>query len=163
MTAWGTTGARGSIVVGLFLHICGGVIWGAHAAELTTLPVLRMTLYPGDIIGDENLTERDVDLGPTTSRPTFAMTRSDVVGKAARRTLLPTAPIPLSALATPKAVAHGTKVRILFVEGALSIIAYGTALQSGGVGDSVSVRNMDSGVTIVGTVQSDGSIRVGGG
>jgi flagella basal body P-ring formation protein FlgA len=153
------------IVGGLILNMWSGIIceWGARAAEMMAVPVLRVTLYPGDVIVDESLTERDVDLGSTTSRPAFAMTRSDIVGKAARRTLLPGAPIPLSGLVTPKTVAHGAKVRILFVEGALTIIAYGTALQSGGVGDSVSVRNMDSGVTIIGTVQNDGSIRVGGG
>jgi flagella basal body P-ring formation protein FlgA len=35
-------------------------------------------------------------------------------------------------------------------------------MQSGGKGDVVSVRNVDSGRTVKGTVEDDGSINVGG-
>jgi flagella basal body P-ring formation protein FlgA len=37
------------------------------------------------------------------------------------------------------------------------------ALQDGAAGDSVKVRNDDSGVTVTGVVQPDGAVRVSGG
>ncbi len=89
--------------------------------------------------------------------------RAAIVGKIARRTLLPGAPIPWNAVTEPKAVLNGAKIRIVFEEGGLNITTYGAALQSGSVGEIISVRNLDSGYTVTGTVQSDGSVRVGGG
>jgi flagella basal body P-ring formation protein FlgA len=54
-------------------------------------------------------------------------------------------------------------VRIVFQEGGLVITTYAAALQNGRVGDLVRVRNLDSGVTVSGTVLPDGSVRVSGG
>ena len=36
-------------------------------------------------------------------------------------------------------------------------------MQDGSIGDVVRVRNSDSGVTVSGAVQPDGSVKVGGG
>lgn len=147
------------IAVLCFLSGTGDLLAGG----LTTVSMPRVTIYPGDVILDDWLVEGDIEWDATTSRSVFAQTRSEVAGKVARRTLLPGAPIPLNAITTPRTVANGAKVRVVFTAGGLVITAYATALQSGGVGDIVSVRNLDSGVTVSGVVQPDGSIRVGGG
>ena len=42
----------------------------------------------------------------------------------------------------------------------LSIVAYGSALQSGAAGALIPVRNLDTGVIIKGIVQPDGTIKV---
>lgn len=89
--------------------------------------------------------------------------RQSIVGKVARRTLLPGSPIPLNAIMDPKTVANGAKVKIVYEDSGLNITAYGAALQAGGVGEVISVRNLDSGLIVSGTVQPDGSIRVSGG
>jgi flagella basal body P-ring formation protein FlgA len=39
----------------------------------------------------------------------------------------------------------------------------GAAMQDGSIGDIVRVRNSDSGVTVSGAVQADGTVSVGGG
>ena len=57
----------------------------------------------------------------------------------------------------------GNKVRLLYVDGKLMITASGAALQDGFVGQTVKVRNEDSGVTLSGRVRSDGSVQVSGG
>ena len=44
-----------------------------------------------------------------------------------------------------------------------SISTYASALQAGGVGDVIPVRNTESGITVSGTVQIDGTVRVGNG
>ncbi len=57
---------------------------------------------------------------------------------------------------------NGAKVRVVFEQDGLVIETYAAALQAGGVGEVISVRNLDSGLTISGTIQADGSVRVGG-
>jgi len=51
----------------------------------------------------------------------------------------------------------------VFQQSGVSITAFGAALQAGAAGDLVRVRNADSGLTVSGVVQPDGSVRVGDG
>jgi len=51
----------------------------------------------------------------------------------------------------------------VFAEGGLMISTYGSALQAGAVGDVIPVRNLESGLTVSGTIEDDGSVRVGNG
>ena len=62
-----------------------------------------------------------------------------------------------------KLVSNGAEVKLVFSEGDLVIMTTGAALQDGSIGDIVRVRNDDSGVTVSGAVQPDGSVRVSGG
>ncbi|MGA9487298.1 MAG: flagellar basal body P-ring formation chaperone FlgA [Methylocella sp.] len=133
------------------------------AAELNMLPVPTVIIYPGDVIKDNSLVDRDFSADFPTSKLAAIDSRAALVGKVARRTLMPGFPIPASAVGDPKAVANGAKVRLLYEDGALAITAYGTALQAGSVGEIISVRNLGSGLTVSGSVQADGSVRVGGG
>ena len=89
--------------------------------------------------------------------------RSFVVGKVARLTLLPGHAIPYVGVSNRKLVANGAIVNLVYSEGGLVIVTTGSALQDGSIGDVVRVRNNDSGVTVSGAVQPDGSVRVGGG
>jgi flagella basal body P-ring formation protein FlgA len=54
-------------------------------------------------------------------------------------------------------------VRIEFREGGLVITTFGSVLQAGSLGDTISVRVLDGGRTVFGVVQRDGSVRVGEG
>jgi flagella basal body P-ring formation protein FlgA len=150
----------------LLAAFCLAIGFGAIPArgeESLILPVPKLTIYPGDTIADDWLVEREFTQEFVAVRPALVDSRAAIVGKVARRTLLPGAPVPSSAVAERKLVTHGAKVRILFEDGGLSIVAFGTALQAGSAGALVQVRNLDSGVTISGTVQEDGSVRVSGG
>jgi len=124
-------------------------------------PTPRVVIYPGDIIQNDMLSDLPADaargVGP------FAETRSAVIGKMARRTLLPDGAIPLAAIDIPRLVVNGATVSLVYIDGDLSISAVGMALQDGAAGDSVRVRNDDSGVTVTGVVQPDGAVRVSGG
>lgn len=124
-------------------------------------PVSTITIYPGDIIRDQMLV--DAEFPDADGNGVFANDRGQLVGKAAKRTLLPGNPIPLNAVGIPKIVSIGAMVRLVFEEDGLEIATYATALQSGAAGDVISVRNMESGVTLSGTIRPDGSIRVGPG
>ena len=86
-----------------------------------------------------------------------------IVGKVARLTLLPGHAIPFAGVSNRKVVANGAEVKLVYAEGGLLIVTTGAALQDGSIGDVVRVRNSDSGVTVSGAVQPDGSVKVGGG
>jgi flagella basal body P-ring formation protein FlgA len=124
-------------------------------------PTPRVVIYPGDIIADDMLSDLPADT-PRGAGP-FAETRSAVIGKMARRTLLPGAAIPLAGVDVPRLVVNGAEVNLVFIDGGLSISTVGMALQDGAAGDSVKVRNDDSGVTVTGVVQPNGAVRVSGG
>jgi len=131
------------------------------AAQEALAPTPRMVIYPGDVIRDDML----ADLAePARDGPgPFVEQRSLIVGKVARLTLLPGRAIPFSGVSNRKLVANGAEVKLIYAEGGLLIMTTGAALQDGAIGDIVRVRNSDSGVTVSGAVQPDGSVRVSGG
>ncbi|MGO9771075.1 MAG: flagellar basal body P-ring formation chaperone FlgA [Roseiarcus sp.] len=130
-------------------------------AQDAAMPTPKVVIYPGDIIRDDMLAdlpaETAVGFGP------FAESRSALVGKMARRTLLPGAAIPLAGVDNPRLVANGAEVKLFYMEGGLTIVTSGAALEDGKAGDVIRVRNSDSGVTVTGAVQPDGTVRVSGG
>ncbi len=135
----------------------------AVAADTAILPTPTITIYPGDAIRETWLSDHEFPKDVLAQRGAMIESRAMLVGKVARRTLLAGAPIPINAVAEPKIIVNGAKVPLVFEDGGLSILTYGSALQAGAVGDVISVRNLDSGYTVSGTVQSDGSVRVSGG
>jgi flagella basal body P-ring formation protein FlgA len=132
----------------------------AATAEERILPVPAVTIYPGDTINESMLKDRAF---PENYRYRTAVIESPrvLVGKMARRTLLPGEPIPMNAVDDPKLVTRGVQTQIMFEEGGLSIMGTGIPLQSGTLGETVQVKNVDSGRIITGRVQSDGRIRIG--
>ena len=129
-------------------------------AEERVLPVPSVTIYPGDTINESMLKDRTF---PENYRFRTAVVESPRVlaGKMARRTLLPGEPIPMNAVDDPKLVTRGVQAQIVFEEGGLSIMGTGIPLQSGALGETIQVKNADSGRIITGRVQSDGRIRIG--
>ena len=127
-------------------------------AQGQPLPTPKAVIYPGDIITDDRLMDADID----SDSDGMVIVRTQAIGKVAGRTLLPGRAIPMAALATPRLVKNGGAVHLVFREGALEIVASGSALQDGALGELVKARNDDSGVTVVGSVQADGSLLVDG-
>jgi flagella basal body P-ring formation protein FlgA len=132
---------------------------GAAAAERTLL-VPRITIYPGDEIDDKMLEDK---FFPAAPEHNVLSERSEIVGKVAKRTLLPGMPIPAIGVDDRRVVKIGARVRLIFDQNGLSISAYGLALDAGKSGDFIRVRNVDSGLTVSGRVQADGSVRIGEG
>ena len=144
-------------VIILFAAACATV----SLAQEALVPTPRAVIYPGDVILDEMLVDV-ANVARDGSGP-FVDSRSLIVGKAARLTLLPGHAIPFSGISNRKLVSNGAEVKLVFSEGDLVIMTTGAALQDGSIGDIVRVRNDDSGVTVSGAVQPDGSVRVSGG
>jgi flagella basal body P-ring formation protein FlgA len=132
----------------------------AGEADDIALPVPTVTIYPGDIIEDDKITDR-LFIARTVARGSVIESRNAVVGKVARRTLLPQKPIPANAMRDAYAIGQGKPALLVFQSGGLIITSTAIALQNGSNGDFISARNADSGIVIKGTVQADGTIRVG--
>jgi flagella basal body P-ring formation protein FlgA len=131
-------------------------------AEEAGTPTPKSVIYPGDVIRDDMLADLSQG-GVADGGGPFVEDRALIVGKVARLTLLPGHAIPYAGVSNRKVVANGAEVRLVYAEGGLLIMTTGSALQDGSIGDVVRVRNSDSGVTVSGAVQPDGSVKVGGG
>ena len=128
------------------------------AQELGVIP--RRIIYPGEQIAADALDMARVRKGrPTTTA--FAREPAELIGKIARRTLLPGRFVPLAAVRDAYLVQQGAPVQMMFVEGGLTISATAITLEPGSPGDVVKVRNADSGKVLTGTVMADGTVRVG--
>jgi flagella basal body P-ring formation protein FlgA len=144
--------------------IAGFIAAGSAAMPATAMerrPVATVTIYPGDVIREQMLT--DADFPDAVASSVFVSNHSMIVGKVSKRTILPGSPIPINAIGVPRVVSIGAMVRLVYEEDGLQISTYASALQNGAAGDVISVRNMESGVTLSGVVRADGSIHVGPG
>ena len=150
------------IVVTAAIAILSAVCGPAALAEDAGAPTPRVVIYPGDVIREDMIAD-GAQGGVRDSSGPFVESRALVVGKIARLTLLPGHAIPYSGVSNRKLVANGAEVKLIYAEGDLVISTTGAALQDGSIGDVVRVRNSDSGVTVSGAVQPDGSVRVSGG
>ena len=132
----------------------------ASNATAEELPIASRTIYPRDIIGADMLAMRPAS-PQTVASGLYVETPAEAVGKVARQTLLKGAYIPAQALDVAKLVINGGQVRIVFKAGDIVIVAYGSAMQDGTLGELIRARNSDSGLIVSGVVEADGSIRVG--
>lgn len=138
--------------------IAGGA--GVAAAAGLILPVPTVTIYPGEVIDGSMVEERAVRAAGV-GRQMMVQDRGGLIGKTARRTLLPGQPVAANAIETPPLVARGAAVAIVFEEGGLTILAQAKSLEAGSPGDIIRVRNLDSGIMVNAVVQADGTVRVG--
>ena len=140
------------------LLLLQGAVLPALAQERTA-PTPKQVIYPGDVIRDAMLTDTSVDGAPADDG-SIVDSRAALIGKIAKRTLLPGREILAIAVENPRAVANGAHVTLVYRDGALTIVTSAQALEPGGVGDTIKVRNEDSGLTVSGKIQPDGSVSV---
>ena len=133
---------------------------GAAYADRVEFIVPSAVIYPGHTIEGKGLFSKPFTIKREFASQ-YAVSAEQVVGKIARRTLLPGKPILVSAVNEPHLVQRGVPAMLVFSTGGLEILATGTPLEPGGIGDFIKVRNVDSGITVSGTVLADGRIRVG--
>ena len=153
----GWPGLRRRLALATFLLL--GAASPAAADDNRTLPTPSQVIYPGDIIRETMLTDVSIYDLPNLNGPVVE-SRAELLGKVATRTLLPGRAITTLAIANPKAVGVGAQVKLVYHDGGLSIVTSALALEGGAVGDTIKVRNSDSGLTISGTIQPDGSVSV---
>ncbi len=124
------------------------------------LPVPTVTVYPGDTIKDSMLR---MQAYPSSYRARQAVIDAPlaIAGRTARRMLLPGEPVPVNAVDDPRLVSRGALTQMIFEENGLVITAVGAPLQTGGLGETIRVRNADTNRIVLGTVLADGRIKIG--
>ncbi|MGY4497560.1 flagella basal body P-ring formation protein FlgA [Bradyrhizobium sp. GM24.11] len=132
------------------------------AADERRLPVPAVAIRAGELIKDDMITERT--FAPNVlGVAMFIEGRQVLVGRMARRALLPGQPIPTNSVEDPWTIARGAMVKVVVEDSGLSIATYGSAMQSGAPGSLITVRNTDTGVMIRAIVQPDGTVKVADG
>lgn len=137
-----------------------GALPQRQASERVLVPVPRVTIYPGDVITNDMLADRDFAADGLPVPEVFAP-REAMIGKVSKKTLLPNVPVTASNLREPYLIKQGQATVVVFKQEGLVILATAVPLEAGSVGDFIKLRNVDSGTTIHGVVQSDGTVRVG--
>ena len=155
---FGHTSALTRLCRAAFVLACALCAAAPAQAGQGTAVVPERTIYPGEELV-ANLV-REVEVTNPNLASGYAEITADVLGKVTTRTLLPGRTIPVAALRDSWAVERGATVKLVFSGGGLTITAEGTPLKNGAVGDFITVRNIESGVVISGTVMDDGSVRV---
>lgn len=143
---------------GIALGLLAGFLAPSAYADMGYAVVPKQIIYPGQEIDAAQLQEVEVT-NPNLAGG-YASGIDQVMGKVSNRTLLPGRTIQLSALREPYAVKRGAPVRLTFSLGNMTISATGTPLDNAAVGDVIKVRNLDSGVTVSGTVMANGTVQV---
>jgi flagella basal body P-ring formation protein FlgA len=132
------------------------------AAEEKRLPVPAVSIRAGELIRDDMITER-IFAPNVLGVAIFIEGRQVLVGRMARRALLPGQPIPTNSVEDPFTIARGAMVKVVVEDSGLSIVTYGSAMQSGTPGALIPVRNTDTGVIIRAIIQPDGTVKVADG
>ena len=128
----------------------------ALAEPIAIVPT--QVIYPGQEIDIALL--REVVVTNPNLRDDYIGSLVELEGSVARRTLLPGRVIPTSAVRESYAIERGEVVRLVYSHAGMIISANGSPLASASVGDLVRVRNVDTGVTVSGTVMADRTVRV---
>jgi flagella basal body P-ring formation protein FlgA len=155
-----TMGTAATFARGVMAIFAVALFAVAARADVQVLPVPKIVIYPGDIISEQSLMDRAFNANWSAKLPVHK-TKSDMIGKVARRTLVPGQPVPISATHVADAVTQGKTYRIEYREDGLIISGSAVAMSSGAIGDVVSLRNPDSGIVIHGIVDADGKVRMG--
>jgi flagellar basal body P-ring formation protein FlgA len=151
------SGRRRIIAAFAALALCA---WSLPAAAQEFGVIPSRTIYPGETIPADALKMARVRKGkPATVA--FAQEPGELVGKVAKRTLLPGRFVPLTSVREAFLIQKGAAVQVLFVQEGLTISLTAVTLEAGSAGDLVKVRNTDSGAIFSAVVMADGTVRVG--
>lgn len=151
---------KGRTTVGVRCPDAGG--WSIYVPvtveSATQLAVARRALARGEMPApsDLDLVSRTVPGLPTQ----FLARPADTGGRRLRRPVAAGDPIPIDALAAPVLVERGQQVTLLAAAAGIAVRANAVALDDGGFGDRVRVRNAVSGRIIEGSVESKGTVSV---
>jgi flagella basal body P-ring formation protein FlgA len=159
--AGGARTGRRSFRVGLFINgqfIKTVSVVGVVKAQATLVTPVRW-IKPKEVLGAEDVTVMTVDVPSLTHN--FVLDLHDVIGKEVLRPLPPKQPIRKSLLGDPPIVRKGDRVMIEVRQGGLLVQTVGLAKATGKLGDTIPVKNQNSGREVFGRIMGSGLVEVG--
>jgi flagella basal body P-ring formation protein FlgA len=123
------------------------------------VPVLNKRIDKGQMITAEDLTVRYVS--DYKVQPTIITDANKIIGMSPQRTISADRPIRGQELTKPTIVQKGTTVQMLFETPNMNIQTIGEALDDGGMGDVIRVRNHDSNNIVRAKILSNNQVMAG--
>ncbi len=151
---------RMAMMAGILVITTGPAVLAQNAGGSRAMPVPTITIYPGETVKEGVIELREFSAYAVERMPAVSAAPA-LIGKVARRTLLPGQLVPRNAIEEPRLIERGKPVQVVFAEAGMTIMGIASALEAGSAGERLRARNLDSGVTIIGIVQPDGTLRVG--
>ena len=131
-----------------------------HYEDQVEVPVLMNRLVAGEAVSDENITT--VMVPRSRLRANTVLEKSQLIGLSAKRGISASRAIRQDELAKPTVVKKGDRIALHFSSNGLLIKTVGEALQDGGVGELIRVKNPDSSTILQAVVSGAGSATVDG-
>ena len=147
-----TIAVNGTGISSQKIRVAGTVI------EMVEIPVLTHRLLAGSVVRVDDVQLTRMRIGPQTNDVAHAP--EQVLGLAVRRTIARGQPILLAELGKPVLVNKGARVALQLQSGALIVSASGQAMESGALGDRITVLNPTSRAVIDAEVIGAGRVRV---
>lgn len=132
---------------------------GYGAAQGEELVVAQQVIYPGQTVS-AGMLRQITTRQKLRYNGVIVRDANEIVGMVAARTILPGRPILPDFVRTPYLVEAGQPVTVIYRQQGLEIAMTAIPLGRGGIGDTIQLRNQDSGKTISATVLADGTLRV---
>lgn len=110
--------------------------------EVVEVPVLKRQVKNGDVIKASDIEIRDIAVSRTRSDTITDI--SSLVGKSPERSISPSRPIREAEIASPVLIKKNALVQMRYSSPGMEITATGQALEEGGKGSMISVRNLAS-------------------
>ena len=122
------------------------------------VPVPVRQVMPGEILSSSDFTEIEV---PVARIARFALTDADaLVGQEVKRVLTKGRLVMSQSVIPPRVVQRGGRVKIIFKDHGLNLVAAGKALGDAASGEEVKVVNLTSNRSVIGIATSDGNVEI---
>ena len=152
---------RNHLLAATAMHMAFGFACVPAQADMRDIPVPASVIYAGDQIVPGSLLDKQFNV-PDAAAANYVLSRPQIEGLYAKRTLIAGKPIPLAYLRLKENVVQGVLTRATFEKNGLSISTFLIPLQSASAGELIDARNPEYGRTIKALVMPDGSLQVGG-
>jgi flagellar basal body P-ring formation protein FlgA len=126
--------------------------------RLVAVPVLKNTLKNGDIIGAMDI--EYLELAQSKIPSGALLDETALVSMTPRRVAHSGKPILSNELEHPKMVDRGDNITLIFETGPMTLTIKGKSLQSGALGDTVRVSNIDSNKNLQGVVTAHREVTI---
>ncbi|MDE0591353.1 flagellar basal body P-ring formation chaperone FlgA [Halocynthiibacter sp. C4] len=135
------------------LMFIAATLFSADVATSDILVAAR-TLRSGDIIGASDYAIAEGSVASAIDAAT------NIAGLEAKTAIYAGQPIQAGSIGAPTVVARNQPVLLIYSQGGIFIATEARALGRGGAGDAIKVMNLASRSTVLGVVQTDGSVKV---
>jgi flagella basal body P-ring formation protein FlgA len=123
------------------------------------MPAFKRNVKAGEVINSEDIIAVKVASGKTNNQ--YVNLESDLLDKATRVNIASGKPIKKQDVINPIVVTKGDNVKAMYIKNNLSIEVLAQALESGGIGDFIRVKNLDSNQNLQAKILDSQTVRIG--